>query len=198
MDLQLLIAIAVFSFVTSVTPGPNNTILLATGVNHGFAKAVPFILGIQTGIVIVLSALSLGLSVLLGANPIIMQWLKYIGFAYIIYLAYRIAVSREVQGGAVAKPFGYFKAVSLQFVNPKVWITMTAFTASFIPANASIWLYALIFAWVAIIKIPGASLWAAFGQLLRELLQKPKQILTFNFVAAVSLVGSMVPVVFFS
>lgn len=198
MDFQLVIAIAVFSFVTAVTPGPNNAILLATGVNHGFVKSVPFILGIQTGIVIVLTALSLGLSVLLETNPTVMQWLKYIGFGYILYLAWRIAKSQDVESGEVQKPLGYLKAVSLQFVNPKVWITMTAFTASFIPAGSSVLDYALIFGLVALVKIPGASLWAGFGQLLREVLRRPRQRLIFNLIAALALVGSMVPVVFFS
>lgn len=197
MDFQLLAAIAVFSFVTAITPGPNNTILLSTGVNHGFVKAIPFILGIQTGIVIVLSALSLGLSALLGENPVVMQWLKYVGFAYILYLAWRIGMSRDVKDGQVDKPLGYLKAVALQFVNPKVWITMTAFTASFIPANTDLLGYALIFGWVVLTKIPGASAWAAFGQILRELLQKPRERKIFNALAALSLVGSMIPVVFF-
>ncbi|NBU23719.1 MAG: LysE family translocator [Actinobacteria bacterium] len=197
VDLQLAISIAVFSFVSAVTPGPNNTILLATGVNHGFKKALPFLFGIQTGIVCVLTLLALGLNALLAANPAIVSWLKYIGFAYIVFLAWKIVRSSGIGSEQVDKPIGFFKGVSLQFVNPKVWITMTAFSATFVPANTNLIGYIMIFGLVVLTKLPGASLWAAFGQVLRQLLQNPKQRAIFNIFAAIMLVGSMIPMVFF-
>jgi threonine/homoserine/homoserine lactone efflux protein len=193
VSFEQILAIALFSFVTAITPGPNNTILLATGMNHGFRKAIPFILGIQTGIVIVVSALLLGVNGLLSANPSLFQWLKIIGFAYIIYLAWRIVRAGEVEGQELKKPLGYLQAVPLQFVNPKLWITMTAFSTSLVPPGLALWEYALILAIVVVVKIPGAASWALFGQVLKAMLGDPKRRKIFNVIAAVVLVASMLP-----
>lgn len=196
MEFQLLLSMAVFSFVTAVTPGPNNTVLMTLGLNYGFKKSLPFLAGIQTGIILVLAALALGLNAILEANPQILTWLRYAGFAYILYLSWRIIRSPEVSQDFAFVPLGYFKAVSLQFVNPKVWITMTAFVASYIPAEISVVEYLFIFALVTASKIPGAAAWSLFGQVLRKLLAKPKQRLIFNVLAASALALSMLPLVF--
>jgi len=196
MELQLLFSMAVFSFVTAVTPGPNNTVLMTLGLNYGFKKSIPFLAGIQTGIIIVLATLALGLNAILAANPQLLVWLRYLGFAYILYLSWRIIRSTDTAQDAGSGPIGFVKAVSLQFVNPKVWVTMTAFVASYIPVGTSVVEYLFIFALVTTSKIPGAAAWALFGQLLGNILSNPKQRKVFNIVAAGALTLSMIPLVF--
>ncbi len=93
MPIELILAVATFGFVTSVTPGPNNTILFATGVNYGAKKALPFLFGIMLGLTVILTAIGLGLGVVFVTLPCVYEILKYLGFAYILFLVYSFICS---------------------------------------------------------------------------------------------------------
>ena len=112
VPIELIAAVATFGFITSVTPGPNNTILFATSVNYGLRKAMPFLFGIMLGLAVILSAIGLGLGAVFIAFPAAFQVLKYLGFAYILYLSYSIIRSGYKPIASDTKLFGLFEAAS--------------------------------------------------------------------------------------
>lgn len=197
MPIELIAAVATFGFITSVTPGPNNTILFATSVNHGLRKAMPFLFGIMLGLAVILSAIGLGLGAVFITFPAAFLVLKYLGFAYILFLAYSIIRSGYKPIASDSKVFGLFEASFFQFVNPKVWVVMPSFMASFIPVGATLGQTATLIIVFLLTTFPGAFAWAAFGELLKSLMANPKKRKVFNWIAGLALVASMVPVVFF-
>jgi len=196
VPVELILAVATFGFITSVTPGPNNTILFATGVNYGVKKALPFLLGIMLGLSAILAAIGLGLGIVFVTLPVVYQVLKYLGFAYILFLAYSIIRSGYKPIEANSKLFGLFEATFFQFVNPKVWVVMPSFMASFIPIGASLGQTIGLVLVFLIVTFPGALAWAVFGGLLKNFMADAKKRLIFNWIAGLLLVGSMVPVLF--
>jgi len=194
VPVELILAVATFGFVTSVTPGPNNTILFATGVNYGVKKAFPFLFGIMLGLSVILTAIGLGLGVVFVAFPAVYQVLKYLGFAYILFLAYSIIRSGYRPIEANSKLFGLFEATFFQFVNPKVWVVMPSFMASFIPLGASLEMTIVLVIVFLALTFPGALSWAVFGGLLKNFMTDSKKRLIFNWIAGLLLVASMVPV----
>jgi threonine/homoserine/homoserine lactone efflux protein len=192
VPIELILAVATFGFVTSVTPGPNNTILFATGVNYGVKKALPFLFGIMLGLTVILAAIGLGLGVVFVTLP----GLKYLGFAYILFLGYSIIRSGYKPIDGNSKLFGLFEAAFFQFVNPKVWVVMPSFMASFIPIGSSLEETIGLVAIFLALTFPGALAWAVFGGLLKNFMADAKKRLIFNWVAGLLLVASMVPVLF--
>jgi threonine/homoserine/homoserine lactone efflux protein len=114
MTLSLLISVAVFSFVTSVSPGPNNTFLLSSGANFGLRKSVPYLNGIMVGLAAMMIALGAGLGVIFTTLPAVYQVLKWVGFAYIVWLAYLIVKSTSKSDTAEAKYIGFAKSTTFQ------------------------------------------------------------------------------------
>jgi threonine/homoserine/homoserine lactone efflux protein len=196
MTLSLLLSAALFSFVTSVTPGPNNTFLLSSGVNFGLKKSLPYLNGIMAGLVGMMLAIGLGLSAIFTAFPVVYQTLKYVGFAYILYLAFLIIKSTSKSETGEPQYIGFWKSTTFQFVNPKAWIVLASYMATFVPIDAGLPLSIGVCAVFLIATYPGALIWAVSGQLLRSWLGVPSRRKVFNIVAAVLLVLSMIPVLF--
>jgi threonine/homoserine/homoserine lactone efflux protein len=196
MTIGLLISAALFSFVTSVTPGPNNTFLLSSGVNFGLRKSLPYLNGIIAGLTGMMLAVGLGLGVVFTSFPVVYQVLKYIGFAYIVYLAYLIIRSSTKSDTGEAKYIGFWRSTSFQFVNPKAWIVLASYMATFVPIDAGIFESMAVCAIFLIATYPGALIWAVSGQVLRTWLSQPKARKAFNITSAILLVLSMIPVLF--
>jgi threonine/homoserine/homoserine lactone efflux protein len=196
MTLSLLLSATIFSFVTSVTPGPNNTFLLSSGVNFGLRKSMPYLMGIMAGLFGMMMAIGLGLGAIFATFPFVYQVLKYIGFAYIVYLALLIVRSTAKSEAAEAKYIGFWSSTAFQFVNPKAWIVLASYMATFVPVEAGLAEAVAICAVFLIATFPGALVWAVSGQLLRNWLQQPSRRKIFNLIAAVLLVASMIPVLF--
>ena len=197
MELQLALSIALFAVTTAITPGPNNTILLATGLNYGFRAAWPFLAGIIVGMGSMVIATGLGLSAVFYNFPLAFQILKYLGFAYILYLAFGIISSSGIKGSlSLAKPFGFFKATGAQWLNPKAWIVVPSFVAGYVPVGAGIATVSLGYLIFLVVTLPGAMAWAAFGQVLGKLFKNDRQRKVFNYLMAFLLVASMIPVIF--
>lgn len=191
-----LVGIAVFGFITSVTPGPNNTFLLSSGVNFGLKKSFSYINGIMIGLTVMFAGIYLGIGSLFRQYPMIQEILKYVGFAYIVYMAYSIIVSSFKHKHEIVKPVGFVRSTVFQLVNPKAWLVLIVFYASYIPATADLTFNALALLVFLVATYPGAAIWAGFGELLSSWLSKPKQRRIFNISAAVLLVISMLPVLF--
>jgi len=197
MGLEIVLAFSVFAFVTSVTPGPNNLMLLASGMNFGFRASIPHVLGIGGGFLSLLLAVGMGLGEVFERIPQTYEVLKWAGAFYLLYLAWGIATSGAPSGESSeetrGRPLGFLGAALFQWVNPKAWaMAVGAFTA-YVPA-ASGWLLVVATAMLfAAINAPCVSLWALFGARLRRWLQDPRYRRAFNLAMAALLVGTLVP-----
>lgn len=195
MTYETMLAIGLFSLVGSVTPGPSNFMLLASGTNFGFWRTVPQILGITIGFSSVLLAVGFGLGALMTAYPPLGLGLKIAGGAYLLYLAWRIGMSRAVSNGKAeaARPLTFLESAAFQWVNPKAWIA--ALTAMAAYANAenpflSVMLVTLV---VAVVNLPTVSIWAGFGVMLRRFLSDPQKLKWFNITMGLLLAATFWP-----
>ena len=196
MTWSLLVSVAVFSFVTSVTPGPNNTFLLSSGANFGLRKSLPYLNGIMVGLAGMMIALGAGLGVIFTTLPLVYQVLKWVGFGYIVWLAFQVIKSTSKSETAEPKYIGFAKATTFQFVNPKAWVVVASFMATSVPVGSGLGATAFICVVFLVFTYPGALLWAVAGQVLKTWLSDPIRRRIFNIVASILLVLSMVPVLF--
>lgn len=195
LSLDLLLGFALFALVTSITPGPNNTMLLASGVNFGFNRTIPHMLGISCGFFLLVVAVGFGLGAVFQAYPILYTVLRYVGAAYLLYLAWKIAHSGPVGDGAdgQAKPISYLGAAAFQWINPKAWIMAIGAISTYTPMQGYFYNVVVIAAVFAIINLPSVGLWAACGTLLRNVLKDPRWLRVFNWGMAALLVISLYP-----
>ncbi|SDJ16050.1 Threonine/homoserine/homoserine lactone efflux protein [Pseudomonas abietaniphila] len=187
---DLLLAFILFAFVSSITPGPNNTMLLSSGVNFGFNRTIPHMLGISCGFALMVLAVGFGLGAVFKAYPILYTVLRYAGAAYLLYLAYKIATSGPARDSdqSNARPMSYLSAAAFQWVNPKIGAIST-----YTPMNGYFTNVAIIALVFGIVNLPAVSLWAGFGSLLRNVLRDPLWLRVFNGVMAALLVLSLYP-----
>ena len=139
MSLTDLVALVLFAAAGSVSPGPNNTLLLASGVRFGFARTIPHVIGSAIGIGALILLVGLGIGAAIEAIPAAQLVLKLLGSAYFFYLAFRIARGSAVTGTDVAAPLTVPQAVVFQFVNPKGWIFVIALVGAFLPPTWDRW-----------------------------------------------------------
>jgi threonine/homoserine/homoserine lactone efflux protein len=179
---EAFLALLVYAFVTSVTPGPNNIMLLASGVNFGFVKTIPHMLGIGTGFLVLLLAIGFGLGAVLTAFPALHTVLKIAGGAYLLYLAWKIAMSRTLagKGEAKARPMRFIDAAAFQWVNPKAWVMAITAMAVYTNENHPFLSVVMISAAFAVVNLPSVSVWAGFGTALRGFLSSPARLRWFN------------------
>ena len=195
MDRELLLALFGFAFVTSVTPGPNNMMLLASGVNFGLRRTLPHMLGITCGHSLMVLLMGLGLSGVFHSLPQAMVALKIASVAYMLWLAWKIAHAAAPEGrGAGGTPFTFLQAAGFQWVNPKAW-AMSLGAVSAYAGQGGLAAIATITAVFACVNLPSVALWAAMGEALRHWLQSPARLRAFNWTMAVLLVASLIPVI---
>lgn len=190
-------ALVVFSVVSGFTPGPNNVMLLASGVNHGFRRTLPHIAGVTCGFPTMAAAVALGLGALFQARPALHGVVEAVGVVYLLWLAARIGlqpVEGELEGGGRARPFSFFEAVAFQAVNVKGWITAISGASIYLPSGLTpaegTGLLFLVFLGTS---VASASSWAAFGTMIARLLGTARRRRVFNAVMALALVASLWP-----
>ena len=195
LSLDLLLGFALFALVTSITPGPNNTMLLASGVNFGFNRTIPHMLGITCGFFVLVVAVGFGLGAVFQTYPLLYTVLRYVGAAYLLYLAWKIAHSGPVADGVQgeAKPISYLGAAAFQWVNPKAWIMAIGAISTYTPMQGYFTNVIVIAAVFALINLPSVSVWAACGTLLRNVLKDRRWLRLFNWGMAALLVVSLYP-----
>lgn len=195
LSLDLLLGFALFALVTSITPGPNNTMLLASGVNFGFNRTIPHMLGISCGFFVLVVSVGFGLGAVFQTYPILYTILRYAGAAYLLYLAWKIAHSGPVGDNVrgEAKPISYLGAAAFQWVNPKAWIMAIGAISTYTPMQGYFTNVLVIAAIFAIINLPSVGIWAACGTLLRNVLKEPRWLRVFNWGMAALLVISLYP-----
>ncbi|MGO4323714.1 LysE family translocator [Pseudomonas brassicacearum] len=195
LSLDLLLGFALFALVTSITPGPNNTMLLASGVNFGFNRTIPHMLGITCGFFSLVLAVGLGLGAVFQTYPLLYTALRYIGAAYLLYLAWKIAHSGPVSENQPGDntPISYWGAAAFQWVNPKAWIMAIGAISTYTPLQGYFFNVLVIAAVFALINLPSVSLWVVCGSLLRNLLRDRRWLRVFNWGMALLLVASLYP-----
>ena len=194
MSLTTFLALLLFSFVTSVTPGPNNIMLFASGVNFGLRRTMPHAFGIAFGFGILLAAVGFGLGVLLTQFPLAFTAIKVIGGAYMVYLAWRIANSGPVEvGEGESRPMFFYEAALFQWVNPKALVMAMVAMATYTSEGNYTWnVLLVVFAFCAV-NFPSVTVWAGFGVAMRRFLSDPVKLRIFNYTMAVMLVLSLWP-----
>ncbi|KPG97016.1 lysine transporter LysE [Pseudomonas sp. RIT-PI-q] len=195
LSLDLLLGFALFALVTSITPGPNNTMLLASGVNFGFNRTIPHMLGITCGFFVLVVAVGFGLGAVFQTYPLLYTVLRYVGAAYLLYLAWKIAHSGPVSDSEAgeSKPISYLGAAAFQWVNPKAWIMAIGAISTYTPMQGYFTNVIVIAAVFALINLPSVSVWAACGTLLRNVLKDRRWLRLFNWGMAALLVVSLYP-----
>ena len=194
MTYDTLMAFSAFAFVTSVTPGPNNLMLMASGANFGFRRTIPHMLGIGMGFALMVALVGAGLIKVFDIYPLVYTVLKIISVLYLIYLAVKIATAAPpVHSDAAGTPITFLQAASFQWVNPKAWAMALTAISVYAPSQqfTSIMLVALIF---GLINLPTVSSWTILGQQISRLLTNSLRLRAFNFTMAALLVVSLYPV----
>tara|TARA_B100001123_G_C15264121_1_gene1007759 strand:- start:58 stop:666 length:609 start_codon:yes stop_codon:yes gene_type:complete len=169
---ELIITISAYNFVMYVTPGPNNSILTASAIKFGFFRTVPNIFGIPTGHGLQLALVCLGLGSLFTQFPFLLDILRYLGAAYIIYLAYKMFGSLNVTSAEEkTRPLQYYEAILFQFVNPKAWVICITAVSLFYPDKENLIVGTFFMVVMStIINIPSISVWAFGGSVIRHYL----------------------------
>ncbi len=198
MTIDLLLALAAYAFVTSVTPGPNNIMLLASGVNFGFRRTLPHMLGIALGHAFMVFVVGVGLVGVFITYPPARAGLTVVSVLYMLWLAWKIAHAAPPDGNtAKGTPLTFLQAAAFQWVNPKAWIMSLGAITLYAPGQE--W---VAVAWVAgvfmLVNLPSVSIWALAGVGLRRLLQRPELLRAFNYTMAALLILALYPVIFAS
>ena len=194
MSNEILLALLSFAFVTSVTPGPNNVMLMASGANFGLRRTLPHMLGVALGFGAMVALLGLGVDRLIAGSPRLAMAMKWVSMAYMLWLAWRIAhASGPIgKGDVAARPMSFLAACAFQWVNPKAWMMGLGALSAYSAGAGGALMVALIF---TLVNLPSVAIWAAMGQGLRGVLERPTRLIWFNRVMAVLLVVSMAPAV---
>lgn len=195
MSLDSFLALLLFAFVSSITPGPNNFMLLASGVNFGFSRSIPHMLGIGVGFLVLLLAVGLGLGALLVAYPPLHVALKVIGGAYLLYLAWKIGTSRTMGSAKEtrAEPMTFMQAALFQWVNPKAWVIGVGAMAIYTNPAQPLWSVIIIAMAFSAVNLPSISSWTVFGVALRGFLADPMRLKWFNITMGVLLAATLWP-----
>jgi threonine/homoserine/homoserine lactone efflux protein len=199
MTADQILALSVFAAVSSGTPGPNNLMLMTSGVNFGMQRSMPHLLGITLGFSFMIFCVGMGLQTMFTVIPQLETILRYVGTAYLLWLAWKIANSGPVgEGKTSAKPMGFWAAAAFQWVNPKAWFMAISAITTYASSEgggtqlSKVLLVVLIF---GTINLPLVACWGLFGSAMRRFLQDPKILKMFNVTMAILLVASLYPIV---
>ena len=196
MSQPLLIAFVVFAAVMFFTPGPNNVMLLSSGLTHGFRRTLPHMAGITFGFAFMVAAVGLGLGTVFIAYPVLQTILKYAGAAYLIYLAAAIAISGAAASGQGNRrgPMTFWGAAVFQWINAKGWVMVIGTITAYAAIASFPWNILIQTAISLVMGTLSTVAWALFGTSLRPLLSSPMGVRAFNIVMAVLLLASLYPV----
>jgi threonine/homoserine/homoserine lactone efflux protein len=191
MRLEPILAYFVFSIVTSVTPGPNNVMLTATGANVGIRRGLPHMFGISLGFGFMLFLLTAGVGTALVSNPTILLVLKIAGVAVLLWLSWKIATAGRTKTAERERPIGFFGAVAFQWVNPKGWLIAASSVTFLQPDIAPVWQAIFFGLTFVVLGTPCMLLWLAFGAAMQLLLKTDRALRIFNIAMGVLLAATV-------
>jgi threonine/homoserine/homoserine lactone efflux protein len=192
---EQLLAFSFFTLVGALTPGPNNTISTLSGATFGFRRTMPQMLGVSAGYPLMLAALGLGLGEVFKVVPWLHGAMRYVGAAFLLYLAWKLVRANAPQSAGTARPVGFFEAFFFQWLNPKAWSialgAIAAFTTPGLSTSAFLWEVTVFTIVSAIITFPSLVLWCLFGVAISAMLKDDRKRRVFNYTLAVILVLSI-------
>ena len=192
MSIELLLALCSFAFVSSITPGPNNLMLMASGANFGFRRTVPHMLGVGIGFTVMVLLVGAGLMQVFDRWPVAHTGLKAVSITYLLWLAWKIARAGEPgQGQSGASPITFLQAAAFQWVNPKAWFMALTAITTYAP-DRSLWAVGVVAVVFGAINLPTVSTWTVLGQEIKRVLTNQKRLTLFNWTMAGLLVSSLV------
>lgn len=195
MTYDALPALTAFAFVSSITPGPNNLMLMVSGANFGFSRSAPHMLGVGIGLTVMIVLVGAGLIQVFDTWPVSHAILKTASVIYLLWLAWKIAnASAPKDANAAARPLSFVQAALFQWVNPKTWTMALTAISIFAPDRSitAIFWVALVF---GLINLPSVSTWTLLGGQMWRILSSPTRLRLFNVSMALLLVASLYPVV---
>lgn len=193
MRYDVLTALLGFAVVTLFTPGPNNLMLMASGVNFGFRRTLPHMLGVACGFPLMMAAVGAGLAQVFGLVPALHLVLKAAAVVFMLWLAWKIATEPPPDAGATAgRPLGFGQAAGFQWVNPKAWAMALTATSAYLPAPGfgGVAVVAAVFLGLGLCS---AASWVLAGRTVARLLREPRHLRVFNLAMAGLLLASLVP-----
>ena len=196
MNSETLVSLCLFALATSATPGPNNAMLFASGVNFGLRRSLPHILGVTLGFTFMQLALGLGVGLVFEAVPGLYSVLRALGVGYMLYLAWAISSAKpaELDGEAgTARPMTFLQASAFQWVNPKALMMCITAASTYSPPDAPIAGALIVTAAFFFVGMPCVGGWAVLGSLMRGLMRDRRKLKAFNVAMASLLALSVVP-----
>ena len=197
MSVDNLLALLGIVMASAWTPGPNNMMLAASGVNYGFRATMPHVLGVALGFGFMIFTISLGLGGVFMRYPLLHEVLRWGGALLLIWVAWKIATAkRPGEAGAATKPFTFLQAAAFQWINPKAWIMCISISAQFLDPEMPLLSAGIVAGVSALGGITSASGWAWFGMLLARWLHTPTRLRAFNWSMAAIILAGVAVVIF--
>ena len=202
MTIELIVSFIIFAVVASITPGPNNLMLLTSGINFGFHRTLPHLLGVCIGFSFMICVIGFGLVKLFDLYPVIYDALKILSVIYLVYLSWKIATSKplkEIHGNGQirgSRPMTFLQAVFFQWVNSKAWVIAMAAISAYSPPIQPILSILFVALFFGLINLPSGMVWLVSGTILKRFFGDPFKLRIFNITAACLLVGSLYPILF--
>lgn len=196
MSISLVLALAAFALVSSITPGPNNLMVMASGANFGIRRTLPHFAGVMLGFNFMIWMVGAGLVQIFDAFPQSYLILKIVSAAFLVYLAWKIATAAAPlkNGEAAGKPLNFFQAAAFQWVNPKAWALALAATGAYSSPERPLFSIMIISAVFLMIGAPSTTAWLLLGTQLRRLLTDASRLRIFNWTCASLLLATLWPI----
>lgn len=199
-SITMLLSLVTFTLSTVISPGPNNIMLLSSGLTFGYKKTIPHMFGIMIGFSIMVIIVGLGMGVVFERFPLIFTILKVIGVLYLFWMAYKIAnnsSSYDVDTDLNGNPFTFLQAAAFQWVNPKAWIVAITAISVFVTSTQNSFIQVLTISFIYLLSsIVSTNIWALGGVVLKKFLKEEKSIKIFNISMASLLILSVIPFMF--
>lgn len=198
LSIETVLALILFAAVSSLTPGPNNLMLMSSGTRFGFLSTIPHLLGVTLGFVFMLVCVGAGLIRIFEIWPALHGALKLASIAYLTWLAWKIAsapVEMATTPGSADRPLTFLQAALFQWLNPKAWTMALGAISAYVPTShpvSGLMIVALIF---GVVNLPSCAVWTAMGVQLRRFMADPAKLQAFNWAMAAALLASLIPVV---
>ncbi|WP_415905996.1 LysE family translocator [Neptuniibacter sp. QD72_48] len=195
--MEIYLAILVFAISSTITPGPNNIMIMTSGLNFGVKRSMPHLLGICLGFPLMVLAVGLGFSAVFEKFPIVHEIIKVLGVTYLLYLAWLVASSApaSMEGDQKSNPLTFMQAALFQWVNPKAWVMATGAIAAYTSQDTTMLLQVMVISLsFFVVSFPCVGVWLIFGSGLKRFLKEAKYQRVFNISMALLLVVSVLPV----
>jgi len=193
MKLEILTALAAFAFIASVTPGPNNLMLMASGANFGVRRTLPHLLGIVCGFFVMVILVGTGLMQVFVAFPVLYELLRILSVAYLVYLAWKIATSGSLSRQKAGAPLTLWQAALFQWLNPKAWAFTLTLVTVYAPTR-SLAAVAFVAIVAGVVNLPSIFIWVLLGERMHRYLGNEVRLRLFNGCMALLLLATLYPV----